>query len=314
MNKLYCQIVLLIVCSNCQGQNLVPNGDFEQYIGCPNSYAQFDSCLFWIDPYLYWQYGSPDYYNQCAPDFSQVDVPNMTSGYQLAHSGGAFAGVFLWHQTMEIREHIEIALTTTLTANTCYHFEMYVNLANHVKFTTSEIGVYFSDTLLSGIDSTQNFIFSPQINNSAWNSFDTLNWVLVSGYYTASGGENFLLIGNFKNNANSNTAIVNNTSQFPFVYAYIDDVSLSICTGTDENNTNEIIDVFPNPYSDKIKITVKRNELVEFVMYDVTGSKTIQESFTNSISINTEQLAKGLYLYEVRNKNGVFKKGKVVKR
>ena len=38
-----------------------------------------------------------------------------------------------------------------------------------------------------------------------------------------------------------------------------------------------------------------------------------QKEFINSISINTEQLAKGIYLYEVRNKNGVIKKGKVVK-
>lgn len=71
--------------------------------------------------------------------------------------------------------------------------------------------------------------------------------------------------------------------------------------------------LFPNPFTDKINITVKRNELVEVSLYDVTSRKIVNQSFTNSTSINTEQLSKGIYIYEVRNKNGVIKKGKVVK-
>src|ERR1700704_5421680 len=56
-----------------KGQNLVPNGDFEQYSGCPNFAGQMDSCLFWINPAPYPPAGSPDYFNQCA---SFVNVPN----------------------------------------------------------------------------------------------------------------------------------------------------------------------------------------------------------------------------------------------
>jgi hypothetical protein len=39
----------------------------------------------------------------------------------------------------------------------------------------------------------------------------------------------------------------------------------------------------------------------------------LQQTFTNSISLNTESFSKGVYLYEVRNKNGVIKNGKLVK-
>ena len=39
----------------------------------------------------------------------------------------------------------------------------------------------------------------------------------------------------------------------------------------------------------------------------------MQEKFTCSTVLNAEQLAKGVYLYELRNKAGVSKKGKVVK-
>jgi len=53
-------------------------------------------------------------------------------------------------------------------------------------------------------------------------------------------------------------------------------------------------------------------------LLSVTSRKIFHQSFINSISINTEQLAKGIYIYEVRNKNGPdsyreVKKGKLVK-
>ncbi|MBK8875707.1 MAG: T9SS type A sorting domain-containing protein [Bacteroidetes bacterium] len=52
---------------------------------------------------------------------------------------------------------------------------------------------------------------------------------------------------------------------------------------------------------------------IEVVLSDIAGRKVYQEAFSSSLSINTEQLAKGTYLYELRNKNGIVKIGKVVK-
>jgi ELWxxDGT repeat protein len=71
--------------------------------------------------------------------------------------------------------------------------------------------------------------------------------------------------------------------------------------------------VYPNPISDKLNITISNNEPSEALLYDIASRKLFQQTFINSISIPTESLAKGIYLYEVRNKNGVIKKGKVVK-
>jgi hypothetical protein len=100
-------------------------------------------------------------------------------------------------------------------------------------------------------------------------------------------------------------------------YYYIDAVVVSTdsltTVGVNEIKNNVELILFPNPFTDKINITAKRNELVEFILFDVTARKIFHESFTTSTSINTQQLAKGIYLYEVRNKNGVIKKGKVVK-
>lgn len=73
------------------------------------------------------------------------------------------------------------------------------------------------------------------------------------------------------------------------------------------------IEVAPNPFNDKITFTLNNNWPSEIILYDINSRKLLKQEFTSAVSINTEQLAKGIYLYEVRNKNGVIKKGKVVK-
>ncbi|MBL0073652.1 MAG: T9SS type A sorting domain-containing protein [Bacteroidetes bacterium] len=71
--------------------------------------------------------------------------------------------------------------------------------------------------------------------------------------------------------------------------------------------------ISPNPFTDKLNVTVNNSELSEIILYDMTARKIMQMNFTNSITLNTEQLAKGLYIYELRIKNGMSQKGKIVK-
>ena len=78
------------------------------------------------------------------------------------------------------------------------------------------------------------------------------------------------------------------------------------------NHSSNFI-LYPNPFTNEITFEAKTNEQIELLIYDIMGRNLLQKKFTNSVSLNTEQLAKGLYLYEVRNKDGSCKKGKVVK-
>ncbi|MBK6642479.1 MAG: T9SS type A sorting domain-containing protein [Bacteroidetes bacterium] len=71
--------------------------------------------------------------------------------------------------------------------------------------------------------------------------------------------------------------------------------------------------ISPNPFTDKSNVSVNNSELSEIILYDMTARKIMQMNFTNSITLNTEQLAKGLYIYELRIKNGMSPKGKIVK-
>ena len=84
-------------------------------------------------------------------------------------------------------------------------------------------------------------------------------------------------------------------------------------TGLNENSNLGSIKIYPNPITDFLNIENLNKIPFEIFLYDIASRKLLQQKFTDSISLNTAQLATGLYLYEVRGENGVYKKGKVVK-
>lgn len=99
----------------------------------------------------------------------------------------------------------------------------------------------------------------------------------------------------------------------------LDDVRLyemitNPCTvGMSELDETTNLNVYPNPVFDKLNVSKNNNEFSTFLLYDNLYRKLLQQTFTNSTSINTEQLAKGIYIYVVIYKNGVLKKGKFIK-
>ncbi len=73
------------------------------------------------------------------------------------------------------------------------------------------------------------------------------------------------------------------------------------------------ISVFPNPFENSLKILVEDNLKSNVIIYDLASKIILEQEFVNSVSLNMERLARGLYLYEVRNSSGWFRTGKVVK-
>ena len=140
---------------------------------------------------------------------------------------------------------------------------------------------------------------------------------MVSGNYTAIGGENYIIIGNFKEDFNTffgGGGIASTTYQY--IYTYIDNVSLTVCQDNSITHYDKEIHInaFPNPVFDKLNISIDNYEPTEIILYDLSSRKLLQQTFTNTTTINTEQLAKGMYLYTVRNKNRIIKNGKVIKQ
>lgn len=121
-------------------------------------------------------------------------------------------------------------MKTTLKANVTYCVKFHVVNSNDNTVGIDAIGIYFGDNNVDTITYCRLPLtyLLPQVQNPTNNIInDTLNWVVVTGTYTANGTEKFAILGNFSSNAQTNT-IVLNPSALPFLAAdmFFEDVSV----------------------------------------------------------------------------------------
>ncbi|MFM1876351.1 MAG: hypothetical protein RL266_2088, partial [Bacteroidota bacterium] len=223
------------------GQNLVVNPSFEN---TSSNCGNFGGEGFFTDLTGSWDNASnnalgdscssPDLFSQCNLIFgnpSPTNMPNSVLGYQYSRTGTRHAGIITHEALDEYREYIQGRTSAPLQAGQSYCVSMYVSLGNAVLYATDNIGVYFGNTPYQRDPcpgQTNSAIYvTPQLNYDCGAITDTANWVRLEWNYIASGGEQYFMIGNFFNNAN--TTIVNNpggTFINPYAYYYIDDVSI----------------------------------------------------------------------------------------
>ena len=221
-------LTLTIFGSGTFGQNLVPNYSFESVTSCPGFASQLDKAAPWFNPNA----GTPELFHGCASWASYVSVPaTSTGGFQYARTGDGFAGLYVFRTNIpNMREYIEVPLTSALLAGQCYYFEMFVNQPNDHELTCDGIGARFSNGVLQ--PPTNGFVMNlpAQIENSSGALLaDTTGWMQISGYYTAQGGEDHLIIGNFRDNANTVWSFLQGNVWYEnSAYLYVDDVSVTL--------------------------------------------------------------------------------------
>ena len=203
-----------------QAQNLIPNPSFETFSTCPVGFSQYTGYVStWTNPST----ASPDYYNACANP-NPAGTPVNGFGYQPARTGNAYSGFYATAGTY--REFIQVQLTTPLTAGMVYRFNMYVNCHNRSKFVTDDLGAFFSASPPTSAGT--GFLSGnpvPQVKNpTGFLLTDTLNWMLITGTFTAVGGERYVTIGHFLPDSLCTYVQVNYGTQGS--YYYIDDASL----------------------------------------------------------------------------------------
>lgn len=317
-------ISLLLTCGLCFGQNLVPNWNFEQYSTCPTSLNQLSRATYWTNPGT----GSPDYYNSCATNpFS--DVPKNWPGYEFPRSGEAYAGIIVTnhapHPTVNsnYREYLQTPLTDTLVGGINYFIKFFVSAGDSMNYISNNIGVYFSKVAIQDTCANCPLPYIPQFENtSILNSRS--GWSVVLGTYTAMGGEKYILIGNYKDSIASvetYTGWFTTNSSKNLAYYYVDDVCISTDTsscytsvGIHQIKQNADVSLFPNPFFNQLTLSLADNEQTTVLLYNFLGQQVLQQTFTNSATINTEQLADGIYFYELRNDKGLVTKGKVIRQ
>lgn len=241
-------LLFSFVSLNLSAQNLVPNPSFETNTSCT---AGIPGLVNWINP----DTATPDYYHACSPSlFGQgFSVPNNAMGHQLARTGDAYVGMIAYEDAPIFgcpasilatgwREYIEVQLTSPLVAGVTYCAQYYVNLSNSSRYSTDAHGMYFSTSPVTNVQTATALNFTPQVTNTTGQLNDTLGWTKVSGTYTATGGEQYIIIGNFKNDQNTNVQCFNSNQFFAFAYYLIDDVFVGV-DGTCPGACNVIADI-----------------------------------------------------------------------
>jgi len=181
---------------------------------------------FWTIPTM----GSSDLFHTCASaSTTQVNPFNTHMGVQPPYSGNAYGGGFTIGEAFgqPYREYLQTPLTSSLVASQLYSVSMWVNMGDFSEKTTDSYGVYFSDTAIT----STNFLplnVTPQVVNPPGNILnDTLNWQHFYGLYQATGGEQFITIGNFLDEAQS-TILQANGWFGSRSFHYVDEVVIKV--------------------------------------------------------------------------------------
>lgn len=249
---------------NTIGQvNLVYNGDFEMYDTCPTGFSdpfqnpkQIEHCLGWNAP----TYGTSDYYNVCASG-TNVSIPINPFGEQNPFNGNGYLGAYFTNYTggagtdgysgIMWWEYVQGTLTQPLEANKTYKLSMELSLAEYSDLMINEVGAYFSSTPIS-TNNTAPLTVIPQcvFHKTAYYT-DTINWMHLETTFVATGDEEYIVIGNFRNNLTTDT--IRRYDYEPLIenpyktYYYIDNVVIIEDNSQTLNGATEISNMFtPN--------------------------------------------------------------------
>ena len=249
---------MMLCCLSAHGQapdNMVFNPSFEQYVRCPE---RVDALGVMTEVEAWWQPtgGSSDYFNVCGGRESAV--PRNKMGYQVAHTGNAYCGIYCSQESY--REYLQTELKEPLVAGRRYRVSYWVSLADKAPHAVASLGALLSATRLE--DTSYNILmrreyrdfdygrqiiatpYEPQVECGSVLA-DTKTWCEVSGEFVATGGERFLTIGNFRPFNQSMVIETGNANAvLPGAYYYIDDVSV-VCIDSSDEASTVVVDTIP---------------------------------------------------------------------
>jgi hypothetical protein len=227
--KLLLTTILALILHPATAQNLVLNPGLDNYNTCPG-FGQFSSTYItnWSKPSI----ASSDYYHFTCPGINPV--------FQFPRSGEGYAGIIAYNFGQEYREYITGTLSAPLTAGQMYDVEFWVSLHNGYIQAINELGAYLSAAPPGPFSNVLHISVQPQIENTSSALNDTANWRRVWGTFMATGGEQYITIGNFR--PDSLTTITQPGTSGSFgAYYFIDDVSVTplSSTGISSSNSNQ---------------------------------------------------------------------------
>jgi len=216
-------LATILVSAAANAQNLVPNPGFEEYLDPPPyGAAGVNESVAWflID-------NTTDFFHR---DFrAPYTVPSNFRGYQEPATGDGYAGIISW--PLSRQEYLAVQLTQPLEAGKIYEVGFKVNLSNLSRYASDNLGLTFLRENPSQLDVPLQEAATYHFKNPDGELIvDTVGWKELRGSYLAEGGEQFLVIGNFRAEHRIRVELSNGNSELPdWAYFYIDDVYVQTC-------------------------------------------------------------------------------------
>lgn len=283
--------------------NLVPNGGFEEYTDCPTDQDQVSLAFPWRKPSL----PGTEFFHTCSSS-AFVSIPSGGfCNYQYPFEGNGMAGIYVFLFGGPTRDYISTVLTEPLIAGEIYTVSFYLNLKNDTKYATPDVAVYFSNDEINE-DIYWELPYEPQVYNYGdIYCSDTINWTIFKNTYLAQGGEEYITIGNFKTNANTDTIEVNEsvfTSRD--IYYLLDNVSIIKGNYLDvKPNEPECFKVYLN--GDYLELVSTNASNAVFSLVDSYGNLIFKDSYqdTSNYSKNMGYLKNGMYFLKIEIETNV---------
>ena len=266
---------------------------------------------------------SPDIFVKSCTFVNHYGVPSNTFGLSYPKNGNAYIGLGLLNMPYETKEYIYQQLTVPLITGKSYYTSFFVSKADRTAYAIKNIGANFSVTQPTVV-SIPYISSNPQIQNQSGFLTDTIGWIKIEGYFTAQGGEQYITIGNFNSNTNTDTLNSGTTNPIPFdngmSYYYIDSVSLydsldyALMTNIKKLEDEIKLNVYPNPTTDILKITYNSNSKtgLQIKINDVVGREVKKLEYEEEIDIS--DLEKGIYFLSVFQNNQLLVTKKIIKQ
>lgn len=289
------------------------NPSFEDTVACPNAMAQVANAVGWSS-----FRDTPDYFNTCGTGGS--NVPSNTQGYQYAHTGNSYCGSIIFARLGFYREIIGSQLLSPLVVGQKYSVSFYANLTikppNHA-FGANKLGAKFSTILYDA------FTNQMPINNIAPLHYDTIitdtaNWTFISGSFIADSAYNYIAIGNFFDDVNTDTIRLGGGALPIYAYYYIDDIYVAVDSsgeGVNEFNIDNYFSVYPNPTAGAFTITTDEATIKNIEVINVLGEKVQGLNvFTHTGTIDLSSQPDGIYFVRVNTEKEMLSRKVVVVR
>lgn len=305
-------IFLLLISTTIYGQNLVPNGGFEENVECPDDYPG-NGDVYLAEP---WVGFSADYIHVCA---GQDPFYQELGAYTTPLSGNGYVRIATYlTDSYNTREFIEVELTEPLEVGEYYCVEYYCKLNAAYGIGTDGMGAFFTEEFAEYEDLV---IFEEGIGNrilpeaqiiSPIIHDDTLKYSQVSGSFIADKVYNYVTIGNFVNDNKLETKnVLNPLPDWGGGASYaIDDIAVWKCSvDVDEKNLVER----PTVYSTTDGLYVKHlKDPVVISIYNLQGALVTQKSFDTDRFWDLSDLPAGMYVYKFNNEYGSDEVGKII--